>query len=93
MYRYRRPRSVTRTDLLVDVIRAVAAVDGDELDEVDSLHDYIDPEILDRLDDMESEADWRFTFEFGDHQVTVTHDSQVYIEGELYRSKQRARHG
>jgi len=53
--------------------------------EIDPLHDYIDPEILNKLDDMKTDGDWRVTFPFGDYQVRVTHDSQVFVDGELYR--------
>lgn len=77
---------MTRPDLVTAVVRAVAAAEGNALEEVAPLNDYLDPEILDRLDGMEDRSDWRFTFEFGEHQVTVTHESQVYVEGELYRS-------
>jgi hypothetical protein len=78
---------MTQTDLLTEVINAVAAADGVEPTEVDSLYDYIDPEILETLDEMENGRNWRFTFQYGDHQITVTPDSQIFLDGELYRSE------
>lgn len=79
---------MTRSGLLTAVIEAVASADGIETAEVDPLHDAIDPDILNKLDRMEAERDWRFTFQYGDHQITVTDDSQVFIDGELYWSEQ-----
>lgn len=78
---------MTRTDLLIEVIEAVAAADDVAAEEVNPLHDYIEPGILDKLDDMGRNGDWRFTFQFEDHQVTITHDSRVFIDGVLYRSE------
>ena len=76
-----------RTDLFTRVIKTVAAADGVEPIEVDPLHDYIDPEILDKLDEMERKGDWTFEFVFGDYHITVTNDSQLFINGEQYQSK------
>jgi hypothetical protein len=78
---------MTRTGLLTEVIKAVAAADGKKPKEVDPLHHYVDPEILDKLDEMETKGDWRFTFQLRNYEVTVTDDSQVFLNGELYRSE------
>lgn len=79
---------MTRTDLLVRVVKAVADADGVSSEELPPLHNYIDPEILHKLDDPETAGDWQFTFRFADHQVTVTHDAQVFVDGELYHTEQ-----
>lgn len=77
---------MTRADLLTEIIDAVATADGVDPVEVDPIYDYIDPEILNKLDEQEKGGSWRFTFQFADHQVTVTHDSQILIDGQLYGS-------
>jgi hypothetical protein len=77
---------MARADLLTGVVEAVAAADGVEPEAVPPLHDHIDPEVLHRLDEHEGEGDWRFTFQFADHRVTVTHDSRILVDGRLHRS-------
>ena len=78
---------MTRTDLLTEVVKAVAAADGVEPAAVEPLHDYVDPEVLNKLDEMKNEHDWRFTFQYGDHHITIRHDSRVLVDGECYRSE------
>ena len=78
---------MTRTDLLTEVIKAVAAADGVDPAETEPLHDYIDPEVLYKLDEMQNEHDWSFAFQYGDHHVTITHDSRVLVDGEFDRSE------
>ncbi|WP_049987866.1 HalOD1 output domain-containing protein [Halobellus rufus] len=75
---------MTQTDLITEVIEAVAAADGVELGEVPPLNDYIDPEILSLLNEQQRDGDWWFSFQFADHQVTVTKDSRIFIDGEIY---------
>jgi hypothetical protein len=67
-------------DLVTEVIKAVAAADGVEPGELEMLHDYVDPDILLKLG-AEKEGEWQFTFRYADHQVTVTHDSQILVDG------------
>lgn len=82
---------MTRTDLLTGVIKAVADIDGVEPQEMPRLNRYIDPEILKTLDKQEKKADWSFTFQFTDHEITVTHDSQIIIDGQLYSPNKQIR--
>jgi hypothetical protein len=73
-----------RTDLVTDVVKAVAAADGREPDALPSLFDYIDPEILSRLDKQEKQGACRFTFQYAGHRVTVTQDSEIVVDGESH---------
>lgn len=79
---------MTRTDLVTEVIRAVAAADGVAVSDVPPLYEYVDPDILDKLDAQDTAGNCRLTFQFADHEVTVTQDSQVFIDGTL-QSKDR----
>ncbi|MFD1685721.1 HalOD1 output domain-containing protein [Halobellus litoreus] len=78
---------MTRTDLLTEVVKAVAAAEGVAPGQIEPLHDYIDPDVLNKLDGMKNEHEWRFTFQYGDHQITIGHDSRVLVDGEFYRSE------
>ncbi|WP_394351120.1 HalOD1 output domain-containing protein [Halorubrum sp. CBA1125] len=53
--------------------------------EMPPLHDYIDPEILIKLAEQDTAGDCQVTFQFVDHQITVTQDVQVFIDGKLNR--------
>lgn len=79
---------MTRRNLLLEVIEAVATADGVEPGEVDPLYDSIDPRILELLDGQNGE--WGFTFRFADHRITVTQDSEILVDGEAYRSEKSA---
>ncbi|WP_435062448.1 HalOD1 output domain-containing protein [Halobaculum sp. EA56] len=68
------------TDLVSAVVDAVAAADGVEPGEVESLYDHMDPDVVARLGELER-GEWSFTFRFSDHQVTVTHESQIFVDG------------
>lgn len=61
----------------------MADADGVEPAELDSLYDYMDPEALYKLSEQ-GQGQWSLTFQFSDHQVTVTHDSQILVDGEAY---------
>jgi hypothetical protein len=58
----------------------VAAADGVDPADLDALDEYVDPEIPDKPDDHDR-GPWRFTFRFSDHQVTVTHDREILVDG------------
>ncbi|WP_226483235.1 HalOD1 output domain-containing protein [Natrinema amylolyticum] len=62
---------MTQTDLIAAVIDAVATADGVDPTELDSLYEYIDPEVLAKLDEVDH-GKWSFTFQYSDHQITVT---------------------
>ena len=65
------------------VIRAVAAADGVDPSDLDPLYEYLDPDVLEQLSDQDK-TNWSFTFQYLDHQVTVTHEKQVLIDGTAY---------
>lgn len=71
---------MAETDLLYRVVTAVATAEGMDPAELDPLYNYINPAVLEELDDQE-QGEWEFTFTVSDHQVTVTHESQVFIDG------------
>ncbi|WP_440991587.1 HalOD1 output domain-containing protein [Haloarchaeobius baliensis] len=75
---------MTRTDLVTGVVEAVAAADGVAMADVPQLHDYIDPEILAKLGAQQKLGNCRVTFQFADHQVTVTQASEIIVDGERY---------
>lgn len=65
------------------VIRAVAAADGVDPSDLDPLYEYLDPDVLEQLSDQDK-TEWSFTFQYLDHQVTVTHEEQILIDGTAY---------
>jgi hypothetical protein len=70
-------------DIITRIVEAVADADGVEPAELDSLYDYMDSEVLYKLSKQER-GQWSLTFQFSDHQVTVTHDSQILVDGVAY---------
>lgn len=73
-----------RDDIAIDVIEALAEADGVEPAELDyNLSDYLDPGVLEKLGEIE-DGIWELTFRVSDHQVTVTHEGQVLIDGMRY---------
>lgn len=75
-----------RTDRIVtSVIEAVATADGVDPADLDSLYEYIDPDVLEQLSEQEK-TEWSFTFQYLDHQITVTHDGQLRVDGVAYAS-------
>jgi hypothetical protein len=76
---------MTKESLISEIIKSVAAADNIEPSELPNLHEYIDTEILHKLDEQER-GKWSFTFQYSDHQITVTHESQVFVDGTVPRS-------
>lgn len=72
------------SDLMTQVVAAVADEDEKAIDAVDPLHDYIDPEVLARLEKMDGAGDWYFSFPFDGHRVSIT-EERVLIDGDTYR--------
>lgn len=70
---------MTRTDV-VGVVEAVAAADGVDPADLEPLHEYVDPDVLSRLHEQEN-GEWSFTFRYVDHQVTLTHDGRILVDG------------
>jgi len=77
---------MNRFDLLTEVVEAVADADGIEPVDVEPLHNHLNPEVLVALGKSDN-GDWSFTFQYTDHQITVTAESQVFIDGRLYKSE------
>lgn len=70
-----------RDEIVVDVVEGLAEADKMEPTEMDyNLSEYIDPEILEKLEDMQK-GQWEFTFRVSDHQVRITHRGTVFIDG------------
>lgn len=75
-----------RRDLIVDVLEAVADADRVAVEELSiTLADHVDPEVLVALSAMD-EGSWEFTFELEDHEVTITSDGQLFVDGVLCRT-------
>jgi len=74
---------MAESDILIKVVKAVAAADGVETAELDGLYEYMDPEVLHKLCEQER-GQWNLTFQYSDHQVTVTHDSEILVDGVAY---------
>lgn len=74
---------MTQTDIVTCVVKAVAAVDGVDTAELDPLYEYIDPGILKKLY-VQEKTEWSFTFQYSDHQITVTHDARIFVDGNLH---------
>jgi hypothetical protein len=72
------------SDIIVDLIEALAETDGMEPSELNyKLSDYMDPEVLAKLDSMK-DGIWDLTFRVSDHQVRITHDGRIFINGVQY---------
>jgi len=75
----------------VDALAATENVAPQELDY--ALHDYIDTTALDRLSAMDQTA-WELTFEVEGHEVVVSGDGQICIDGCVVRdSEPVSQHG
>jgi hypothetical protein len=68
------------SDLVTRVVSAVAAADGVAPAELDPLYDHVDPATLETLA-ANDRGTWSFTFQYGDHQVTITDDSEILVDG------------
>ncbi len=69
------------SSIVVAVIEAIAHADNRDPSAVDFiLADYIDPNVLEKLADMD-EGVWEFTFRVSDHQVRLTHDGTIFVDG------------
>ena len=82
-----RGRSSHRKDdeIIVDVVQALATADRLDLDEVEyTLYEYINPAVLTELAAHEG-GSWEFTFEIADHEVTLTSDGRLFVDGVLCR--------
>lgn len=72
--------------LIIEIVQALADADRLELDEVEyTLYEYINPTVLTELADHDS-GSWEFTFEVADHDVTLTSDGRLFVDGVLCRT-------
>lgn len=75
---------MTETGLLVRVVQALAAAEGVNTAAIDyNLSDDINPEVLRQLEEMD-DGEWSFTFRISDHQVTITDELRVFVDGKSY---------
>lgn len=82
----RRPNRRGQDQLVVEVVRALAEADRLDLEEVEyTLYEYVNPEVLSALADYSS-GSWEFTFEVADHDVRITSDGRLYVDGVLCRT-------
>ena len=73
-------------EIIVDVVQALATADRLDLDEVEyTLYEYINPAVLTELADHDG-GSWEFTFEIADHEVTLTSDGRLFVDGVLCRN-------
>ncbi|WP_121742608.1 HalOD1 output domain-containing protein [Natronorubrum halophilum] len=72
--------------IILDVVEALAEADRLDLEEVEyTLYEYINPEVLTQLADDRGST-WEFTFEVADHEVTITSDGRLFVDGILCRT-------
>lgn len=72
-------------DIVVRVVKAVAAADGVDTTELEPLYTYIDPGMLEEIAEREK-GEWCFSFKYADHRVRITHDERIFVDGEVYYS-------
>lgn len=75
------------TDLVIEVVNALAQADRVDPEELEySLYEYINPDILSELSSLEQDS-WEFTFEVADHEVTITGDGRLFVDGVLCKDE------
>lgn len=89
--RYSRPNRETSSEesrdrIIVEVVQALAEADRLQLEEVEyTLYEYINPAVLTALAEYDG-GSWEFTFEIADHEVTLTGDGRLFVDGVLCRT-------
>jgi len=75
---------MTRNNALtLAVVDALAAAEHCAPQELDySIHEYVDSDALSALTAMER-ATWELTFQVPGHEVIVTGDGRIYVDGDL----------
>lgn len=67
--------------IISEITEGIADAKGIEPDKLDlSLYEYIDPDAIQQLASHET-ASWTLSFELPDHNVTVTSDGLVLVDG------------
>jgi len=66
-----------------DIVTTVADVKGVEPTELDyALQEHIDTDALQQLA-SDRDASWMLSFELPDHEITVTNDGLILVDGDL----------
>lgn len=82
----RRVRHQGPDRIVVDVVTALAEADRLDLEEVEyTLHEYINPAVLTELASNDG-GSWEFTFKVADHDVRITSDGRLFVDGVLCRT-------
>ncbi|NUE03588.1 hypothetical protein HUB97_13955 [Halorubraceae archaeon YAN] len=64
-----------------DIVEAIAEAKETEPSKLNlALYEYIDPEAIHRLA-SHGTASWTLTFELPEHEVTVTSDGGIFVDG------------
>jgi len=72
-----------RRDLTLEIVDALATTEHRAPQELEySLHEHVDTDALQALASMDR-TDWELTFHVPDHQVTVTGDGSIHVDGTL----------
>jgi hypothetical protein len=67
--------------IIPEIIKAIADAKGIQPAELDfSLYEYIDPDAIHQLASQET-ASWTLSFEVPNHNVTVTSDGLILVDG------------
>lgn len=82
---------MAESDFVTRVVTAVANADGVDTTDLDPLSEHIDPDVLTKLYNQETGV-WDFTFQYSDHQVTVTHDARIIVDGTVQARESQMRH-
>ncbi|WP_436910254.1 HalOD1 output domain-containing protein [Halosimplex marinum] len=70
-------------DIALNIVRAIAAVEGVEPHELGfSLHEHVSTDAVRSLAAMDSD-DWELSFEVPDHTVTVDGRGAISVDGDL----------
>lgn len=73
-------------DLLHEVCAALAAVERCAPHELEyALHDHVDTTAIERLGSM-TDADWSLEFSVPGHEVSVSSDGRILVDGALQRT-------
>lgn len=74
-------------DILLDVVEALAEVEGVEPHELEyTLHEHVYTEAIRGLVEGEY-AGWELTFQVPGHEVSLREDREIYVDGTLVRER------
>lgn len=80
------PVTPQRDSIIVDVVEALAEADRLDLEEVEyTLYEYVNPTVLTELANYDA-GTWTFRFDVADHEVTLTSDGRLFVDGVLCRT-------